>query len=56
MSLVTYRDLVGVSYTEEKEKALAARIEVEDGPNDESEMFSRPGKLSDHFPKPYANE
>nr|ABK21998.1 unknown [Picea sitchensis] len=56
MSLVTYRDLVGVAYTEEEAKALAAEIEVEDGPNDEGEMFSRPGKLSDRFPKPYANE
>jgi ubiquinol-cytochrome c reductase cytochrome c1 subunit len=56
MSLVTYRDLVGVAYTEEEAKALAAEIEVEDGPNDEGEMFTRPGKLSDRFPKPYANE
>ena len=29
MSLVTYRDLVGVAYTEEEAKALAAEIEVE---------------------------
>ena len=27
-----------------------------DGPNDEGEMFERPGKLSDGFPKPYAND
>ena len=29
---------------------------VTDGPNDEGEMFQRPGKLSDHFPSPYENE
>jgi cytochrome c1 len=29
---------------------------VQDGPNDEGEMFSRPGKPSDYFPAPYANE
>ena len=27
-----------------------------DGPNDEGEMFARPGKLSDRFPQPYPNE
>jgi len=32
------------------------RIEVVDGPNDEGEMFARPGKLSDRFPQPYPNE
>ncbi|KAJ8566919.1 hypothetical protein K7X08_019127 [Anisodus acutangulus] len=56
MSLVSYRDLVGVAYTEEEVKAMAAEIEVEDGPNDEGEMFTRPGKLSDRFPQPYSNE
>ncbi|KAK4477332.1 hypothetical protein RD792_016549 [Penstemon davidsonii] len=56
MSLISYRDLVGVAYTEEETKAMAAEIEVVDGPNDEGEMFTRPGKLSDRFPKPYSNE
>lgn len=50
------RDLVGVAYTEEETKAMAAEIEVVDGPNDEGEMFTRPGKLSDRFPQPYPNE
>ncbi|KAI3799240.1 hypothetical protein L1987_34532 [Smallanthus sonchifolius] len=40
----------------EETKAMAAEIEVVDGPNDEGEMFTRPGKLSDRFPQPYANE
>jgi ubiquinol-cytochrome c reductase cytochrome c1 subunit len=56
MSLISYRDLVGVAYTEEETKAMAAEIEVVDGPNDEGEMYTRPGKLSDRFPQPYANE
>lgn len=30
-------------------------MEVEDGPNENGEMFMRPGKLSDYFPKPYPN-
>lgn len=56
MALVTYRDLIGVAYTEEEAKTLAAEIEVVDGPNDEGEMFTRPGKTSDRFPTPYPNE
>ena len=40
----------------EQLKVLAADIDVEDGPNDEGEMFERPGKLSDTLPSPYANE
>jgi hypothetical protein len=30
--------------------------QVVDGPNDEGEMFDRPGRLSDPLPRPYANE
>jgi len=56
VSLIAYRNLVDVAYTEEEAKAIAAGHEVQDGPNDEGEMFTRPGKLSDYFPRPYANE
>lgn len=56
MSLISFRDLDGVAYTEEETKAMAAEIEVVDGPNDEGEMFTCPGKLSDRFTQPYANE
>ncbi|WOL19097.1 hypothetical protein Cni_G27894 [Canna indica] len=56
MSLISYRDIVGVAYTEEETKAMAVEIEVVDGPNDEGEMFTHPGKLSDRFPQPYQNE
>jgi ubiquinol-cytochrome c reductase cytochrome c1 subunit len=35
---------------------MAAEVDIEDGPNDEGEMFMRPGKLSDHIPGPYPNE
>lgn len=30
-------------------------MEVVDGPDESGEMFTRPGKLSDYFPKPYPN-
>lgn len=34
---------------------LRVQVEVVDGPDESGEMFTRPGKLSDYFPKPYAN-
>ncbi len=118
MQYIHFRDLVGVAYTEDEAKAMAAEVgrraraasrflgaggrgvlpaaavglsngrrgrltnsrapnrpaavprttnrplnqptnpqeEIVDGPNDEGEMFDRPGRLSDALPAPYANE
>ncbi|KAI8834040.1 cytochrome C1 family-domain-containing protein [Chytriomyces cf. hyalinus JEL632] len=56
MSLISWRNLVGVSHTEAEVKEMAAEYEYEDGPNDQGEMFKRPGKLSDRFPVAYPNE
>lgn len=56
MKFLYFRNLVGNIHTEEQAKALAASYEVVDGPNDEGEMFERPGRLSDMFPGPYKNE
>lgn len=36
--------------------AACIPLQVQDGPDDEGEMFDRPGRLSDPLPKPYANE
>jgi ubiquinol-cytochrome c reductase cytochrome c1 subunit len=35
---------------------MAEEVEYQDGPNDEGEMFNRPGKLADYMPPPYAND
>jgi len=56
LSAIAYRNLIGVCYTEEEAKAMAEDTEVMDGPNDEGEMFERPGKLADYMPSPYPNE
>lgn len=53
---ISFRNLVGVTHTEEGAKAVAASYEIRDGPNDEGNYFERPGKLSDTFPGPYQNE
>merc|ERR1719446_1406574 len=56
MNLLAYRNLVDVCYTEEEVRAMCEELEVQDGPNDEGEMFDRPAKLSDKWVKPYPND
>uniref|UniRef100_T1J873 Cytochrome c domain-containing protein n=1 Tax=Strigamia maritima TaxID=126957 RepID=T1J873_STRMM len=56
LKFVRYRELVGAVFSEDEAKALAEEIEVQDGPDENGEMFTRPGKLSDKFPSPYPNE
>ncbi|KAA8490797.1 Cytochrome c1-2, heme protein, mitochondrial [Porphyridium purpureum] len=56
LEAIAYRNLVDVCFTEEEVKQIALETDVEDGPNDKGEMFTRPGKLSDYFPNPYPNE
>ena len=53
---IAWRNLVGVSHTVDETKAMAEEVEYQDGPNDEGEMFQRPGKLADYMPPPYAND
>jgi ubiquinol-cytochrome c reductase cytochrome c1 subunit len=53
---VAYRNLGDLGFTPEEIKAVAESATVIDGPNDEGEMFERPGKPSDLFVSPYPNE
>ena len=46
MRLLSYRNLGeegGPEFSLDQVKAIAANFEVEDGPNEDGEMFSRPG-------------
>ena len=55
---LSYRNLSekgGPEFSVEEVKAIASQFEVEDGPNSDGEMFTRPGRLSDNFVKPYPN-
>lgn len=53
---IAWRNLVGVSHNVNEVKAMAEEVEYTDGPNDQGEMYQRPGKLSDYMPSPYPNE
>ena len=56
MSLLYYRDLIDIGFSDEEVKAIAAEYTVIDGPNEEGEMFERPAKPSDRFVAPFSNE
>ena len=56
IKLVPFRKLTEVGFSEAEVKSLAAGYTVKDGPNDDGDMFERPGRPSDKIPSPYPNE
>jgi cytochrome c1 len=59
LSLLSFRNLAqpgGPGFTTAQAAAIAAEYQIQDGPNDAGEMFERPGRLADHFPKPFPND
>eukprot|EP00747_Dinoflagellata_sp_TGD_P103823 gnl/TRDRNA2_/TRDRNA2_169086_c0_seq4.p1 gnl/TRDRNA2_/TRDRNA2_169086_c0~~gnl/TRDRNA2_/TRDRNA2_169086_c0_seq4.p1 ORF type:complete len:310 (-),score=54.42 gnl/TRDRNA2_/TRDRNA2_169086_c0_seq4:109-948(-) len=56
MKQLHFRHLVNQVLPERRMKEIAASYDIVDGPNDEGEMFERPGILTDAFPSPYPNE
>ena len=58
MQYLSYRNLGepgGPEFSEQEVKAIAASIEIEDGPDEQGEMFTRPGRPADKFKNPYPN-
>jgi ubiquinol-cytochrome c reductase cytochrome b/c1 subunit len=59
LSYIAFRNLAdpgGPGYSLAQAAAIAAEYQIEDGPNDQGEMFQRPGRLADYFPTPWKNE
>ncbi|CAM5447050.1 Cytochrome b OS=Afipia felis OX=1035 GN=fbcH PE=3 SV=1 [Afipia felis] len=59
LDFVAFRNLAdpgGPGYSAAQAAAFAAEYKIKDGPNDEGEMFERPGRPADHFPAPFPNE
>ncbi|KAK1124594.1 hypothetical protein K0M31_005969 [Melipona bicolor] len=56
LQFVRFLDLVNVTHTAEEVKRIAAEFEVEDGPDERGDYYTRPGKLTDQIPSPYPNE
>ena len=58
MKYLSYRNLGekgGPEFTLDEVKSIAASFEVQDGPDSQGEMFTRPGRPSDKFVSPYPN-
>ncbi len=56
LEFIAFRNLAELGFTEDEIKAVAAEYDVTDGPDEDGEMFDRPGKASDSFPSPFAND
>jgi ubiquinol-cytochrome c reductase cytochrome b/c1 subunit len=59
LSYIAFRNLAdpgGPGYTPAQAAAFAAEYKIKDGPNDQGEMFERPGRPADYFPSPFPNE
>src|SRR5256714_6862875 len=59
LSYIAFRNLAeagGPGYSAAQATAFASDYKVKDGPNDQGEMFERPGRPADYFPSPFPNE
>ena len=56
MSLLYYRGLIDIGFSEAQVKVIASEYTVLDGPNDDGEMFERPARPADKFVNPYSND
>jgi ubiquinol-cytochrome c reductase cytochrome b/c1 subunit len=59
LTLMAFRNLAepgGPEFTEAQARQIASEYKVQDGPNDQGEMFERDGRLADRFPAPFPNE
>src|SRR5579871_301153 len=59
LSLVSFRTLGeegGPEFSAAELSAIAAEYKIKDGPNDQGDMFERPGRPADYFPPPFPNE
>lgn len=59
LSLLSFRNLAergGPEFSRAQAAAVATEYKIKDGPNDQGEMFERPGRAADRFPAPFPNE
>jgi ubiquinol-cytochrome c reductase cytochrome b/c1 subunit len=59
LNYIAFRNLAdpgGPGYSEAQVAALASEYKIKDGPNDQGEMFERPGRPADYFPAPFPND
>jgi ubiquinol-cytochrome c reductase cytochrome b/c1 subunit len=59
LSYIAFRNLAdpgGPGFSSAQAAAFASEYKIKDGPNDQGDMFDRPGRVADYFPSPFPNE
>lgn len=57
LDYVAFRNLADLGYSKAEIQAFAKTYEITNvEPNDQGEMFNRPGRAEDYFPAPFPNE
>ncbi len=56
LKYIAFRDLAALGFSDDEIESIAAEFEIADGPDDEGEMFTRPGVASDRLPDPFPND
>lgn len=56
LKFIAFRNLQALGFTPDQVASIAAEFEVQDGPNDEGDMFMRAAKAADRMPSPFAND
>ncbi len=56
LDMIAFRNLKALGYNEDQVKAIAENYEVQDGPNEDGDMFSRPATPADRWPAPFPND
>jgi ubiquinol-cytochrome c reductase cytochrome b/c1 subunit len=59
LTLIAFHNLAdpgGPEFSPAQATTVAAEYKIKDGPNDQGEMFERPGRPADYFPSPFPNE
>ncbi|MDG2284176.1 MAG: cytochrome c1 [Alphaproteobacteria bacterium] len=56
LNYIAFRNLTDLGFNEVEIKAIAAEYDVVDGPNNDGEMFDRPGLPADRIPAPFPND
>jgi len=56
LKYLSFRNLTEIGFSQNQATAIAAEYDVEDGPDEDGEMFIRQAKLYDRFVAPFAND
>jgi ubiquinol-cytochrome c reductase cytochrome c1 subunit len=56
LNMIAFRNLSALGLSPDEIQAIAESYEVQDGPNDEGDMFMRQARPSDFFVPPFPNE